>query len=256
MKYYIKNSDTCSNGISILSAPIVYFISGFLVFIVQIYLLGILKRYRYLASRHGDKQASKNLILPIYYSGVIYLVILGILVGLDDMFIFYSQYVEIICLKWGLYRLISESLAIFLTHNGIGIRSLYNSLLIGSTWAILSTVVPMLVFEFYGWNKYLIISSVFILLLALFYGIMWLAPQDYIHRRPALVTYSRFFCIGLLVFAFAHYLLLFRKDLQLSCLIEIILAFSDLFQPLLIYYAMYQDSRFWQGRKEHIYLIS
>jgi hypothetical protein len=247
MKYYLANSDTCSNGVTVLSTPIIYFISGFLVFAVQIYLLGMLKRSRYLASRFGSKQASNSLILPIYYRGVVYLVILGILVGLDDMFVFYSEYVEVICVKWGLYRICSESLAIFLTHNGIGIKALYNSLCIGISWAVISIVIPVIIFEYYGWRTYLLVSSFLILLLAVFYGVMWLSPQDYIHRRPALITYSRFYCIGLIFFALAHYFLLFQDELQLSCFVEIILAFADLFQPLLIFYAMHQDSRFWQG---------
>jgi hypothetical protein len=246
MKYYEKNTDTCAGGFSILSTPIIYFISGFFVFIVQIFLLGMLKRSRYLASR-GDKQASNSLVLPIYYRGVVYLVVLGMFVGLDDMFVFYSQQVHVICIKWGLYRIISESLAIFLTHNGIGIKPLYNSLLIGVSWAVISTLVPLLVFEYYGWQTYLIVSSFLVLTLSSFYGVMWLAPQSSIHRRPALITYSRFFCLGLLVFALAHYLLLFQHQLRLSCLVEVILAFADLCQPLLIFYAMHEDSRFWQG---------
>jgi hypothetical protein len=246
MKSYERNADTCASGLSVLSTPITYFISGFLVFVVQIFLLGMLKRSRYLASR-GDKQASNSLVLPIYYRGVVYLVVLGLFVGLDDMFTFYSQQVHVICVKWGLYRIISESLAIFLTHNGIGIKPLYNSLLIGVSWAVISTLIPLMVFEYYGWQTYLVVSSFLILALASFYGVMWLAPQSSFHRRPALITYSRFFCIGLLVFALAHYLLLFQDQLKLSCLVEVILAFADLCQPLLIFFAMHQDSRFWQG---------
>jgi hypothetical protein len=246
MKGYVDNSDACSREVSIFGTPLIYFISGFLVLTIQVLLIALLKRSRHLASR-GDKQASYVLVIPIYYISVIYLVILGIAVGIDDMFGFQDRQVEIVALKWGLYRLSSESLAVFLMHNAVGARPVMRSLIAGSIWAAISTIVPMLLFIFGGWHPYLIGATVLILILDVFYLVMWLAPEDMVHRRPALKLFSKFFSFGLTLFAAAHLLLYFRDDLRLPCLIEAIIVFADLLQPLVIYYVMHQDSQFWQG---------
>ena len=246
MRGYIDNSDACSREIRVLGTPLVYFVSGFLVLSIQLLLIGLLKRSRYLASL-GDKQASYVLMIPIYYVVVIYLVILGIAVGMDDMFGFQDTQVIAVAIKWGLYRFCSESLAIFLMHNAVGAKAVIRSVVIGGTWAMVSTLVPLLLFLLGGWQAYLIGATALILLLDIFYLVMWWAPEGALHRRPALKHFSMFFSIGLGVFAGAHLMLLFRDDLRLPCLIEVIIVFGDLLQPLVIYYVMHRDSQFWQG---------
>jgi len=246
MTQYSENSDSCANGVSILSTPIIYFISGFLVFMVQIFLISMLKRSRYLASR-GDRKASNILVIPIYYIAVVYLVAIGVLVGIDDMLGYYDAKVFMMCIKWGLYRLCSETLAVFLMHNGVGVKVFHRSLFFGSLWATFSTIVPLVLFATLGWGRYLIGSTVLVLILDCFYFVMWLAPAEYVHRRPALVVLSRFFAIGLLLFAAAHIILYYRSDLRASCMVEVIIVFADLLQPLVIFYTMQQDSQFWQG---------
>lgn len=246
MKGYVDNSDSCSSEVSVFGTPLIYFISGFLVLVIQVCLLALLKRSRHLASR-GDKQASYVLMIPIYYIAVLYLVLLGIAVGIDDMFGFQDTQVIVVALKWGLYRMSSESLAVFLMHNAVGTKAVIRSMVIGSAWATFSTVVPLLLFVFGGWHPYLIGATVLIMILDAYYLAMWLAPQDTIHRRPALKLFAKFFSFGLTIFGAAHLLLYFRDDLRLPCLIEVIIVFADLLQPLVIYYVMHQDSQFWQG---------
>ena len=246
MQGYAHNSDTCSQRVRVFGTPLVCFISGFLVLVIQLLLIGLLKRSRYLASL-GDKQASYVLVLPIYYVVVIYLVILGIAVGIDDMFGYQDTQVIVVAVKWGLYRFSSESLAIFLMHNAVGAKAVMRSIVIGGTWAFISTAVPLLLFILGGWREYLVGATTLILLLDVFYIVMWWAPEGAVHRRPALKVFAKFFSIGLAVFAAAHLMLYFRDDLRLPCLIEVIVVFGDLLQPLLIYFVMHQDSQFWQG---------
>jgi hypothetical protein len=243
---YLDNTNSCASGFDILSSPVIYFFSGLLVVLVQLFLLALLKRSRHLASK-GDKQASYILVLPIYSIAVLYLAIVGILCGLDDMFGFNNRQVGVVILKWGVYRIVSESLAIFLTHNGIGIKPFRRSLLIGISWAFISSIIPLILYYRVGWHGYLLSMISMIILLDLFYLVMWLVPTNLLPRRPALRSYSKVYTIGLMLLALAHVFLYLEGTISVPCLTEIILVFSDLFEPLILFYAMHRDSQFWQG---------
>jgi hypothetical protein len=243
---YLENTNSCASGFDILSSPVIFFFSGLLVVLVQLFLLALLKRSRHLASK-GDKQASYILVLPIYSLAVLYLAIIGILCGLDDMFGFNNRQVEVVVIKWGLYRVVSESLAIFLTHNGIGIKPFRRSLLVGVSWAFVSSIIPLILYYRVGWHGYLVSMITMIILLDIFYLVMWIVPTNILPRRPALRSYSKVYTIGLLVTALAHIFLYLKGTISVPCLTEIIFVLSDLIEPLILFYAMHRDSQFWQG---------
>jgi hypothetical protein len=242
--WFEDNAPKCADGVAVFNTSIVYFLSGLLVIFIQLFIIAMLKRGRYLASR-GDRVASSYLVLPIYYVIVRYLVFIGIVTAVLDM----SSIGDgpfAITLKWGLYRICSESVAIFFMHNGIGVHTLMKSMAIGVTWGSFSTVVPFAVFNIYGWRSFLSISTCFNVLLLVFYLTLWLAPRDRIHRRPALIPFARYYALGLVLFLRMHTLLLVDAE-RFPCLTESITLFADVFQPLVIYYTLLSDSRFWQG---------
>jgi hypothetical protein len=247
---YVDNTNSCANHFQIVSTPIIYFCSGLLLVLVQLFLLALLKRSRHLASK-GDKQASYILVLPIYSLAVLYLAIVGILCGFDDMFGFNNRQVEVVIIKWALYRIVSESLAIFLTHNGIGLKPFKRSLLYGVSWALLSSILLLAFYHQFGWGAYLVAMILLLVSLDVFYFVMWLTPTNLLPRRPALRSYSRIYSLGLLLLALAH-LFLYLQDMNIAqthipCVTEIILLVSDLCEPLVLFYAMHRDSQFWQG---------
>ena len=243
--WFDENAPTCADNVTVGSTSIVYFISGLLVIFIQLFIILMLKRGRYLASQ-GDTVASSYLVLPIYYVIVRYLVAIGIITAALDMSSV-SEGAFSISLKWGLYRMCSESVSIFLMHNGVGVPALMRAMSIGVTWGLLSTVIPFVIFTIYGWRSFLAISTGFNVILLIFYLTLWLAPRDLIHRRPALIVFAQYYSLGLILFLLMHAFLLIDAE-KFPCLTESITLFADIFQPLVIYYALLQDSRFWQGK--------
>lgn len=232
-------------GTNIGKSPLLFFISGILLILVQLLLLATLKGSRYLASR-GDRRASSALVLPIYYLTVLYMVGFGILVGILHIVGELSDSVQAITLKWFIYRVCAESLSIFLMHSGVGYYPLMRSLAIGSSWAFISSFVPFVVFTIFGLQAYLITSITLLVILFCFYFTIAFAPAKYINRRPAIFPYAYFYCCGIMLLLGAHIFIL--EDYEHSgCIVQAIEAFGDLIQPLVMYKAMYDDSLFWQG---------
>ena len=244
--WFEDNAPACADDVTVFGTSIAYFVSGVLVILIQFFIVAMLKRGRYLASK-GDRVASSYLVLPIYYVIVRYLVFIGVVTAILDMSSI-GDGVFAISLKWGLYRICSESVAIFFMHNGIGVYTLIKAMAIGVSWGSLSTVIPFLVFNMYGWRSFLVVSTCFNVVLLAFYLTLWLAPRNMIHRRPALIPFARFYAVGLILFLLMHSLLLISAD-KFPCLTEGVTLFADVFQPLVIYYALLQDSRFWQGEE-------
>ena len=142
MTQFSENTNECAENITIGSAPLIYFLSGFFIICIQLFLLGMLKRSRHMASK-GDRNASFVLVLPIYYLTVLYTIVVGIFVGIDDMVGFSIHNLYAFTVKWGLYRVVSEGLAVFLMHNGVGARSVNNAIIAGVAWSLISTLIPL-----------------------------------------------------------------------------------------------------------------
>ena len=207
--------------------------------------LGIyIKRSRYLASI-GNKNASDVLVLPIYNLVFIYALIASLLVAADNILAFDSESVYIISVKWILYRSCAEGVAFFLMHNGVGHKSLMNSIIYAVTWSIFTTIIPLTAYFFAGESAYFLAVLIFFVILFFFYCILWLSPARRLHRRPAAIRLARYYvftCAALIVVTF----LILVEDSTL-CLVRVVLALSDLFQPIIILRALSDDSKFWQG---------
>jgi hypothetical protein len=244
-----KVEDETCRGFSIGHSPILYFVSGILLILVQIILLAVLKRSRYLASK-GDKRASSSLVLPIYYLIVLYMAVIGIIVGISHIIGYVVTSADAITIKWFVYRICAESLAVFLMHTGIGWQPMKRSLIIGGSWAFISSFIPYIVYRISGVRNYLIVSIAMLCILFLFYVFVIVAPSKYLNKRPALQPYAKFYCVGIVLLIIAHVFI--YTDMKFSpCVVEAIEAFGDLLQPLIMYKAMYDDSMFWQGIFPH-----
>lgn len=246
MTQFSENTNECAENITIGRAPLIYFVSGFLIICIQVFLLAMLKRSRHLASK-GDRNASFVLVLPIYYLTVLYTIIVGIFVGIDDMMGFSIHNLYAFTIKWGLYRVVSEGLAAFLMHNGVGMRSVKNALVAGVTWSLVSTLTPLVFHAVYGWDAYFLCVLIFASCLLVFYSLLWLLPEDVIHRRPAMRSYARFFSISIIFLVLGLILLYYQHKAGVACIAESIFAMWDLFIPLIVFRTLVQDSQFWQG---------
>ena len=104
-----------------------------------------------------------------------------------------------------------------------------------------------MVYYVWGYNAYSITAVTCLAATCIFYFLMWILPQRFVHRRPAMVTYAFWNVITLSLFI-AVCLLLANVSYSLaSCSVEIILSICWMLQPFIILYAVRQDSLFWQG---------
>ena len=225
------------------TSPLPYMLSGVLSIVG---LCGIAFKLWYLenTARLGSK--SINLILPIYTIPVAYVVVVGITVGFTNIMGMYSTSIAIAAAKWLLFRVAADGLAIFLLHNGIGLRALQRSLLLGTLWAVFSASVPLLLYFSLSIEAYSKTAIAFLSLLVAAYAALYLAPTTWIHRRPAMSRLALWNTIICLAFLITH-LLLLRGVSTGSCLIECLASACWLVQPFIILQALRQDSLFWQG---------
>jgi serine/threonine protein kinase len=82
-----------------------------------------------------------------------------------------------------------------------------------------------------------------------YFGVMWLAPQIHVHRRPALIFYSKFWFFFRGLVMILHILYVFDSiHSYISCTFYLyrVLSFA-VFQPVLLYKAFLLDSLYWQG---------
>jgi len=236
----------CVNTTTVGDTPMPYFVVGIIELFFLILLYGIIKRSRYLASK-GVRLAANLLVLPIYQSILEYILFVGALVCIINIFNIHPTNVYIVCVKWFLYRTVAEGLAVNFMHNGVGSRALWNSVLAGVSWGVVSSVLPTVVFVMLGFQSYAILVIVLSVLLLVFYVVNWLCPRRYLHRRPAMEAYSRFYTVTVSCLIVVMCLLVLDGDGSSACFAEMVLLVLDLVQPFVMFYALQDDSLYWQG---------
>jgi hypothetical protein len=236
----------CVNTHTVGETPLAYFVVGIIELFFLILLYAIIKRSRHLASK-GVRLAANLLVIPVYQSVLEYILFVGALVCVINIFNIHPTNVYIVCVKWFLYRTVAEGLAVNLMHNGVGSRALWNSLLAGVSWGVVSSVLPTLVFVWAGFQSYAILVLILSVLLLVFYLVNWLCPRRYLHRRPAMLAYSRFYTVTVTCLIAVMLMLVYDEDGSGSCFAETALLVLDLVQPFIMFYALQDDSLYWQG---------
>jgi hypothetical protein len=192
-----------------------------------------------------------TLILPIYYPVCFYAIAIGIFTGTVCIFsVSPFRSPPITCVKWVIVRFCCEGLSIFLLHNGIGHKALRNAIVGGATWAVISGMTPLFLYYLTpsSVNFYLYIGSIAIYLgiLMVFYLVYWLLPNNILHRRPALISFSSSNAVITALF-FVDIILVLNQFSTESCLVVFFTDLTYFLQPFIILYALRQDTLFWQG---------
>ena len=233
-------------NINCSSNPVLLSITSIGVF--QLISLGVLYIYikinRKLAS-NGDKNATMNLVLPIYYLVFNYTLLAGTLVATDNVLNILYGDIYMFSAKYFLYRWVAEGLAFFLMHNGVGERAFKRSLLLSFLWSIVSTSIQVIVFSSFDNAEFYFTGLVMYIILLIFYLLLWLSPSSFLHRRPAAIKYARFYVFTIILTVVALFLVLFGKTS--TCGPLLMLAILDSLQPFLVLRALISDSKFWQG---------
>lgn len=149
------------------------------------------------------------------------------------------------CLAIALQHTVTEGIAFIFLQKGCGIYSRKNSQKFAFVWFIISFVSSYLIFMDYAIARY--IGWTIWLLIVIFYGLMWLLPAKTLFRRPAGISYARFwFWYRALMFLFYCFILLDPPGTRSwgYCGVLVLgLIGHALFHPLIIYRSLVDDSR-------------
>jgi hypothetical protein len=142
-----------------------------------------------------------------------------------------------------------EGVALLLMQKGLGIHAAKVSLQWGGLWTLVTLIFQVLIYYHVDTLSY-VFSMIWQSMLLVFYACLWLLPQKNLFRRPAVIFYARSWCLFRLLCMLAS-TLVFINDHRASgqCLYVIGTLFPfAIFEPLLLYYTLLQDSRWWQGQ--------
>lgn len=240
-----KNIGHCKNMLYVGNSALFSFLTGVILFVILVWMCTVWTR----DSWNGI------LFIPIYSSIVAITVILMSLCCIIDLEGTISNEYIILIFKWTIYQSILIGLSSFLCHNGIGIKALTKSLIIGLTWGLISGSSLMFIYLQYGQTSFLLLISIYLFILCVFYSLIWLLPKTMLHRRPALYHLAQinmFIFLFALLFIIGYYLLSDSEfENEASCTLEILFSITDIAQSYSILKAIYNDSLFWQGNNNN-----
>lgn len=222
----------------------------------------------------GDLNATKYVIFPIYipymwasaFSDFLMALLLAagsmsgnVQVNIEDPnTIAASAGIGVI---FGFQHFVIEGIAFILLQFGCGYQSRKTAAKWSFAWGCITAFVQFCQFR-YGTNKFssVFLNAVWNFALIVFYGSLWIIPMKSLFRRPALLHYSRFWCLYRILVFVASTLVVYTNndDSETSysvgfrdfcgCLyIAGALILFALCKPYVIYSALLWDSQWWQG---------
>jgi hypothetical protein len=162
-------------------------------------------------------------------------------------------YVTIIfyCLCGALQQIFTEGIAFLFLQKGCGYYAFQRTRTFACYWFIISFFIyfllysPDLPLKIIGWILWLSIG--------IFYYLLWLLPSKYLFRRSAAKPYGKYWAIYKTAIFLSYGLLYLSSQTHGAisygyCGVYAVGFFGyALFHPLIIYWALLDDSRWWQG---------
>jgi len=237
----------CAGEIQIGYAPLSYFLLGCLELLICAFLVVVIVKRNFVPSVQSATRV--NFLLPVYLTVVIFLVSLGVLMGIDRIVGFYPTNVLVTIVRWFILRSCTEGLSVFFMHAGIGFSSIKKSILIGSVWSLINTVILLVCLLVFSFEVFVILCIIVAFTLTVYYAVLWLTPYSLIHRRPAAATFSLLNMLMLIVQIATIISYLAGHHLSNSrCAVELIFSIVEFLQLAIMLYAFLLDSMFWQGK--------
>lgn len=236
----------CSGEVNVGYSPLSYFVLGCVELLVCTFLAVVIIKRNFLPTVN---QATRiNFLLPVYLTIVIFLVTLGILMGVDRIVGYDPTNIFLTIGRWFIIRTCTEGLSIFFRHAGIGFSSARQSVFWGMVWSLIYTLTILAGLLLFGFEVFVCLCIIVAVLLMGYYSIMWLAPYNVVHRRPAAASFAVLNMLLLLaqIAAIISYL---AGDQQhnSNCAVELLFSIAEFVQLAIILYAFLLDSMFWQG---------
>ena len=215
----------------------------------------------------GDEVAGQRLIMPIYNTVLYGIALSQVLHTVLDLLYGqgrleraqpddgdaardgaeYTVFAALYGLVWGLSHFISEGVAVFLMQHGAGFGTIGVAVRRGAFAALLTagayTVRFLLPSDSYVGLGLMLLWEV---VLVAFYGALLLAPETWVHRRPAAMPYALFWLLLRLVHLPSMGLVFWSYDAGYCVEMVEQTLFSALF-PFVAYRVLLLDSLYWQG---------
>lgn len=240
----------CEGEVLIGYSPISYFVLGCIEVVVCSFLAVVIVKRNFIPSVN---QATRiNFLLPVYLTIVIFLVSLGILMGVDRIVGVYPTNIFLTVGRWCILRSCTEGLSLFFRHAGIGFSSVKQSILLGTVWSVINSLVVVSALLLSGFDVFVYLCMVVAVTLVGYYAIMWQAPYDIVHRRPAATTFALLNML-LLVAQIAGMISYLAGDQRSNsnCAVELLFSIAEFIQLAVMLYAFLLDSMFWQGKRPY-----
>lgn len=156
---------------------------------------------------------------------------------------------------WGFSHFMFESITFFLAQQGSGTAAASRALLYGAAFGVFTWVMITLCFHYGRHEDDVGFGNVLFLcwngVSAVMYAVLWLCPARFLFRRPALYWYAAFFfLVRSLSLVGELFRILDSSDVHIciSIVPEWILLSPAV--PLVVYYALLTDSKYWHGDYE------
>ena len=205
----------------------------------------------------GHSDAVKAVIFPVFtnllwlsalsscYVGILMMTI-SVRIGSSNS----MQAIVLYSLAWASQHAVIEGIAFMFLQRGCGTNAVIASTKLTVVWCLITFGLQLIVYQSQGTTAVLaqVVWSSFMLI---FYCGLWLAPQSMIFRRPAAIQYAQFWFWFRLV-TIVLYVFQGTTNPTLSAIgacgyILGPLLFFTLAHPFVCYWALLEDSRWWQG---------
>jgi hypothetical protein len=203
----------------------------------------------------GGDDAAKSVIFPIFVQVVWINIAINLYAGIVETFISFNPvgtnevYIAVLYgLIYGLRHLVIEGLAFLLMEKGCGKHAAYEAGSRALLWGLIAFSITF--FALYQSGLAGEILTTFLdFVVFLFYLALWKAPFQHLYRRPAAIFYSKFWAVYRFLAVIINFLVYFKEtdDASACGYIFVNLVLFAVIQPIICYWTLLLDSRWWQG---------
>lgn len=219
--------------------------------VLIIYFIKIQERY----AQSGDDKAVQSVIFPVFVNTLWLNAMVNVYVGIVALAFNFNPFqntdkaaIWAFAIMWALQHMVVEGVAVLLMQKGLGMNAAVRTFKIIFVWGLITLFVQWAVYNAQRVPAF-VLNVLWNAVLVVFYLVLWLTPRKYLYRRPAAMLYAKFWTffrsIALLATIF-----FFAKETQhfANCVYTFGSLFPfALFEPLIMYYVLLLDSRWWQG---------
>lgn len=230
---------------------------GCLYFFISVIILYIIQYQKRQAMLDEEEKAGRATIFPIFvyvlWANAIVNVYVGCITILFDLRSFGDHKINnqlfAFSVMYGVQHVVTEGVAFMLMQKGVGWNAAKRSLKYAVLWGIVTFVCYSIEYSGTNIHAQTFFGCLWNVALLLFYGALWLTPQKHLYRRPAAMMYAKFWCFFRLVNIVALALAAFPVTADAAQCVSV---YGNLFpfailEPIILYYTLLQDSRWWQG---------